>query len=86
MITKANLESREFAVGTHTFPADSNRTYLMVVVATGVTATIEFNEGGGLVPITDYIEPLVAPISTFTVVSTGVFYVVSVPSTFVGVV
>lgn len=82
MLAKANLVSKQFGAGTTTFGADQDRTYLLVVVDVGTLATIEFGEGGGLVPLTDFIEPTVAPISQFQIVSDGNYTVLTVASSF----
>ncbi|QDP58697.1 MAG: hypothetical protein Tp125SUR00d2C35697761_32 [Prokaryotic dsDNA virus sp.] len=73
---KRNLTSREYT-GNTTLPANQNRGYFYIVFTTG-TGTVEFNKGGGLVPIAsgEHYEPYVAPIGEISVVTTGTFVVI----------
>jgi hypothetical protein len=68
MISKANYKSITITEET-TFATDTQRNYFMVVPTTG-TATIEFNDGGGLVPLAEggFFEPLVVPVGTIKIV------------------
>lgn len=72
MISKANYRSIQITAET-TFAADTQRNYFMVVPTTG-TATVEFNGGGGLVPIAEggALEPHVVPTGTIKIVPSGV--------------
>ena len=73
---RTNYTSREHT-GTTVLTPNNNRGYLAIFPTIG-SATVEFNGGGGLVPIAqgDSFEPYVAPIGTVEIVG-GTYTVVS---------
>lgn len=73
----AKLNTRSVSyTGTTTFPADNRRGYFFVVMTTGA-GTIEFGQGGGLIPLAEleHYNPPVCPISEITVTTSGTFVV-----------
>lgn len=64
--------------GDTTFSPNYQRSYLFIV-ATTAAATVEFDNGGGEIPIpiNSFYEPLVTPTTTFTVRTAGDFIVVT---------
>ena len=72
----ANLTSKEYTSNI-TLPEDTNRTYFFIVMTSG-TGSVEFNDGGGIVPLTtaQFYEPYVCPTSTIKIVTDGACVVV----------
>ena len=76
MRNTANLTSREYT-GTTTLSANPNRTYFYVIMTSG-SGSVEFNNGGGQVPLAanSWYEPYICPISEITITTTGACTVV----------
>ena len=74
-ILRLNTVSKAYT-GNQSFPADSSRGYFFIVM-TSAAGTVEFGEGGGLIPLANgqFYEPFVCPISQIDVVTTGTFVV-----------
>jgi hypothetical protein len=72
----ANLTSKEYTSNT-TLPANTNRTYFFIVMTSGA-GSVEFNNGGGQVPLLEnqFYEPYICPTSEVTIVTSGTCTVV----------
>ncbi len=75
------LVSQEYS-GEVLFPPDNKRLYFFAVQTVG-DATIEFGEGGGLIPLVElnHIAPSVIPLDTISIISTGSFVVLATQAT-----
>ena len=75
-ISRCNTVSRE-ETGNTIIPANKNRSYFFIVFTTG-SGTIEFGNGGGLIPLANsaFYEPIVAPTGEISIVSAGGVYVI----------
>ena len=71
-----NIVSKGYT-GNLTIPANNNRGYFYVVM-TSAAGTVEFANGGGLVPLAlnEFYEPNVAPTGEISIVTIGTFVVV----------
>ena len=74
-LQRVNTTSVEHT-GDKTFPAKPNRSYFFIVMTSG-TGTVEFNGGGGKIPLAtnQFYEPYVCPTGQIDVVTTGTFVV-----------
>ena len=72
----ANLTSKEYTSNT-TLSANTNRTYFFIVMTSG-TGSVEFNDGGGQVPLVEnqFYEPYICPTSAISIVTSGACVVV----------
>lgn len=77
MNNSLNMRSKTYA-GNTTIAHNLNRGYLFVLATSG-SCTIEFGDGGGQIPLVEggFYEPLRAPTSEITIVTTGTVIVVS---------
>lgn len=66
--------------GSHEFPHDENRQYMMILKDEGDT-TMEFGNGGGKIPVPAFLEPYRVPISAMRIETTGSFLLVVDEST-----
>lgn len=76
-LAKLNIVSRAYS-GNTTLPRTTNRGYFFIVMITG-TATIEFGEGGGKIPLAAdaFLEPYIAPTSKIDIVSAGTYVILT---------
>lgn len=72
---RASMSSVEYT-GATTFPVDQTRSYLFVVVTSG-SISIEVGGGGGAIPIAEYFEPYVPPLTELKFTGTGTFVVLT---------
>lgn len=77
MIDRLNMRSVTYS-GNQSFPAVPNRSYFQIVMTSG-TGTIEFDNGGGAIPLAadEKFSPRVCPTSAIDVVTAGTFIVLS---------
>ena len=75
-ISAKNIVSKGYT-GNLVIPANNNRGYFYVVM-TSAAGTVEFANGGGLIPVAlnNFYEPYVAPTGEISIVTTGTFIVV----------
>lgn len=81
---KTTAISKTYGVGTHTFPHNQHRPYMMLVAGSGNT-TIAFG-GGDPVPVVGFIEPYHVPISELVVVTNGSCHLITDATTHASVV
>lgn len=76
-LARLNVVSKEYS-GNTTLPRNTSRGYFFIVMTTG-TATIEFGEGGGTIPLAAdaFLEPIVAPTSQIDIVSAGTYTILT---------
>ena len=75
-ITSKNTVSTAHT-GNLVIPANNNRSYFMIVI-TSSTGTIEFGNGGGLLPLAQnqFYEPHVCPIGEISIVTAGTYVLI----------
>ncbi len=75
-VTRGNTTSRA-GTGNATIPANPNRSYFFIIFTGVGGGTVEFNNGGGLIPVPQdgHYAPHIAPIGEISIVAAGAYVI-----------